>query len=35
VLAFTLAIGHHFLAADHGPYTRADALELAVRELLA
>ena len=35
VLAFTLAIGHHFLAADHGPHTRADALELAVRELLA
>ena len=35
VLAFTLAIGHHFLAADHGPRTRADALDLAVRELLA
>jgi AcrR family transcriptional regulator len=40
VLAFTLAIGHHFLAADflpagHGPDARARALELAVRELLA
>lgn len=30
VLAFTFAIGHHFVAAD----SRADALELAVRELL-
>jgi len=34
VLAFTLAIGHHFLAADHGPHTRDQALELALRELL-
>jgi AcrR family transcriptional regulator len=31
VLAFTFAIGRHFLAADHGPA----ALELAARELLA
>jgi AcrR family transcriptional regulator len=30
VLAFTFAIGRHFLAAGHGP----GALELAVRELL-
>jgi AcrR family transcriptional regulator len=35
VLAFSLAIGHHFLAADHGIRSRGDALELAVRELLA
>jgi AcrR family transcriptional regulator len=34
VLAFSLAIGHHFLAADHGPHTREHALELAVHELL-
>ena len=34
VLAFSLAIGHHFMAADHDPYTRAEALELAVRQLL-
>ena len=34
VLAFSLAIGHHFMAADHHPYTRAEALELAVRQLL-
>jgi AcrR family transcriptional regulator len=34
VLAFSLAIGNHFIAADHGPYNRAEALELAITELL-
>ena len=34
VLAFALAIGHHFLATDHGARTRGDALELALKELL-
>ena len=34
VLAFSLAIGHHFMAADHGTQTRAKALELAVEQLL-
>ncbi len=34
VLAFSLAIGHHFMAADHGTHTRAEALELAVEQLL-
>jgi AcrR family transcriptional regulator len=34
VLAFSLAIGHHFIAADHGTHSRTDALELAVSELL-
>jgi AcrR family transcriptional regulator len=34
VLAFSLAIGHHFMAADHGPHDRGAALELAVRHLL-
>lgn len=34
VLAFSLAIGHHFMAADHGPHSRAEALELAVKQLL-
>lgn len=34
-LAFSLAIGHHFMAADHGARTHADALELAARWLLA
>ena len=34
ILAFSLAIGHHFMAADHGPYDRAEALELAVKQLL-
>ena len=34
VLAFTLAIGHHLMAADHPSRTRAEALELAAAELL-
>ena len=35
VLAFSLAIGYHFVAADHGTLDRSAALELAVRRLLA
>jgi AcrR family transcriptional regulator len=35
VLAFSLAIGYHLIAADHGARGRSDTLELAVRELLA
>jgi len=34
-LAFSFAIGHHFMAADHGARTQADVLELAARWLLA
>jgi AcrR family transcriptional regulator len=34
VLAFSLAIGNHFMAADHGTHNRAEALDLAVRQLL-
>ena len=34
VLAFSLAIGHHFIAADHGTHDRTEALELAARQLL-
>ena len=34
-LAFSLVIGHHFMAADHGPRSHADVLELAARWLLA
>jgi AcrR family transcriptional regulator len=34
VLAFALAIASHFMAADHGPYDRAQAIELAVGQLL-
>jgi AcrR family transcriptional regulator len=34
VLAFTLAIGNHFIAADHAPHDRAEALELAISQLL-
>jgi AcrR family transcriptional regulator len=35
VLAFSLAIGYHFIAADHGALDRSDAVELAVKALLA
>ena len=35
MLAFSLLIGSHFMAADHGARSRADALELAARWLLA
>jgi AcrR family transcriptional regulator len=35
MLAFSLLIGSHFMAADHGTRSRADVLELAVRRLLA
>src|SRR5450432_2810686 len=33
MLAFTLLIGNHFMAADHGARTRAEVLELAARWL--
>src|SRR5258708_6813887 len=35
MLAFSLVIGHHFRAADHGARSHADVLELAARWLLA
>ena len=35
VLAFSLAIGYHFIAADHGTRDRSEALDLAIRRLLA
>jgi len=34
-LAFSLVIGHHFMAADHAARSHADALELAANWLLA
>ena len=34
-LAFSLVIGHHFMAADHGARSHADVLELAANWLLA
>jgi AcrR family transcriptional regulator len=34
MLAFSLAIGNHFIAADHGPRSRRDVLELAKKQLL-
>ena len=33
VIAFSLWIGNHFMAADHGGRARADVLELALRRL--
>jgi len=35
MLAFSLLIGNHFMAADHGTRSRADVLERAVRLLEA
>lgn len=35
LLAFSLAIGHHFVAADHGRRSRTDVLGHATRTLLA
>ncbi len=35
MLAFSLLIGSHFMAADHGGRPRADVLELALSRLLA
>lgn len=34
-LAFSLMIGHHFMAADHGPRSHEEVLELAAGWLLA
>lgn len=34
ILAFSLAIGYHFIAADHGERNRDEAVELAVQQLL-
>jgi hypothetical protein len=35
LLVFSLWIGNHFIAADHGPRRRKDVLELARRRLEA
>ena len=35
MLAFSVAIGHHFIAADHSGRSRADVLDLAARRLFA
>jgi AcrR family transcriptional regulator len=34
MLALSVWIGNHFIAADHGPRSRADVLELSMRRLL-
>lgn len=33
MLSFSLLIGNHFIAADHGPRSRSDVLRLALRRL--
>ena len=33
LLAYSLWIGNHFIAADHGTRSRADVLRLALRRL--
>jgi AcrR family transcriptional regulator len=35
LIAFSVAIGHHFIAADHGAHSRAEVLELIVKRLFA
>jgi AcrR family transcriptional regulator len=35
MIAFSVAIGTHFIAADHGAHTRAEVLELVLRRLFA
>jgi hypothetical protein len=35
MLAFSLAIGSHFIAADHGGRSRKQVLERATKRLLA
>ncbi len=35
LLAFSLLVGNHFIAAGHGGRSRADVLELALRQLVA
>jgi AcrR family transcriptional regulator len=35
MLAFSLAIGSHFIAAEHAGRSRSDVLELAVRRILS
>ncbi len=35
LLAFSLAIGNHFIAADHGARDRVEVLDLAMRRLLS
>ena len=33
--AFSLFVGSHFIAADHGAYSRAEILQLTLERLLA
>lgn len=35
MLAYSLVVGNHFLAADHGALSRADVLDMAMTRLLA
>ncbi len=35
LIAFSVAIGSHLIAADHGPRSRADVMELVARQVFA
>jgi AcrR family transcriptional regulator len=35
MIAFSVAIGHHFVAADHGTLNRTDVLDMTTRRLFA
>jgi AcrR family transcriptional regulator len=35
LLTLSLLIGNHYIAADHGPYSRTDMVDLALRQLTA
>ena len=35
ILAFSLLVGNHFIAADHGERSRADVMRLAIARLLS
>ena len=35
LIAFSVAIGHHFIAVDHGAQSRTDVLDLITQRLFA
>jgi hypothetical protein len=35
LIAFSVAIGHHFIAADHGTLSRTEVLDVITKRLFA